>query len=160
MKSGDLDALDKALQSNPSLSNTEDDDGVSLLHWAALKGHSSIVSLLLTKSGTLVNDQTKANITALHCAALANEPDIIRILIERGADVSFQSSDGTPLHYAVENRSLQAVQALLEMGADPEERNRSRNESSIELARRFGFSEIVQDFQKRGQLTKRALPQK
>ena len=51
--------------------------------------------------------------------------EILRALLSSGADPNQRGlNDYTPLHLAVEQRNLRAVQLLMEAGADPEQRTR------------------------------------
>jgi uncharacterized protein len=57
------------------------------LHFAARKGHSEVVSMLLERSAS-VNAVTSNNQTALHFAIHDAHPDVIRILLDYGAKTS------------------------------------------------------------------------
>ena len=56
-------------------------------------------------------------------AAANGRPEALRCMISLGADVNARSEDlhseGTPLHHAVWSGSLEAVEVLVEAGADP-----------------------------------------
>jgi Ankyrin repeats (3 copies) len=60
-------------------------------------------------------------------AALNGKPEALRCMISLGADVNARSenlySHGTPLHHAVWSGSLEAVELLVEAGADPAARD-------------------------------------
>lgn len=72
-------------------------------------------------------------------------PAVVRLLLEHGADPDQRGlNDYTALHVAVADRNLEAVRILLAGGADPDIRTRiDDRESPRELARRLGFSEVV-----------------
>ncbi len=56
----------------------------------------------------------------LNNAAFHNRAEMIHFLISKGAEVNNNSSRGTPLHYAIRKSSKEAIEVLLEMGADLE----------------------------------------
>lgn len=91
-------------------------------------------------------------IAALSCSrAHAGAParpdvgEVLTLLLEFGADPNQRGiNDYTPLHRAVSEQNLQAVELLLEAGADPECRTSIDDcETPLELAKRASLSEIV-----------------
>lgn len=103
------------------------DRGQSLLHVACLAGHTHIVRWILQRSvPNSVYWTTKDNANALHCASYSGSAASLRILMSvvprkrRRAVLSLRDSRGnTPLHLATINNHVEAVQFLLESGADP-----------------------------------------
>ena len=71
--------------------------------------------------------------------------DVIALLLESGADPHQRGiNDYTPLHMAVAERHLPALEALLEAGADPWLRTRIDDyETPLEMAERAGLVEIA-----------------
>jgi ankyrin repeat protein len=90
------------------------------LHLASRAGHDAVARALLD-GGADANQWTSTGVTALHFAAQANSSATIRALAEHGADLNapdgFQSR--TPLVFASSRNAIDAVTALLELGADP-----------------------------------------
>ena len=70
--------------------------------------------------------------------------DIIKLLLKYGADPNQRGiNDYTPLHMAVAERYLPAVEVLLEAGADPRLRTTIDDyETPREMAERAGLVEI------------------
>jgi len=69
--------------------------------------------------------------------------EIVRVLLSSGADVHQRGiNDYTPLHMAVAERNLAAIQLLLEHGADPALRTRiDEYETPLEMAEAAGWAE-------------------
>ncbi len=91
----------------------------SLLHLAAMLNEANAVRFLLDK-GVNVNEQNALLHTPLHLAAGAGHEEIVEILIREGnAEIEvFDARNQTPMHYAVNNKKLEIVKLLLELGAD------------------------------------------
>ena len=71
--------------------------------------------------------------------------DIVKLLLDAGAELNRRGLNGwTPLHYAVNQKNLDAVRLLLERGADPEQRTWIDDRTSaLEDAESSGFDEAV-----------------
>ncbi len=80
--------------------NYQDQDGVTVLIYAARTGNTAIAKLLLEKGATL-NLQKKDGWTALMMAVLTNHPEVVQLLLEAGADRDITSEKNkTALDYA------------------------------------------------------------
>lgn len=106
-----------ASQSLPSWEN-QDKDGCTELHRAARGGTLKSVQCLLEQNAhpnTLNNDSK----TALHYAA-RRDASFVLTLLKAGAQLEAEDVSGNrPLHYAVKERSIDAVKCLLAHGANP-----------------------------------------
>lgn len=97
---GEAAGLKSLLEAHPELANTENQDGLTPLGYAAHYGQATSVRLLL-EHGADVNAISHSLIsfipsnTALH-AALAGERSVqvIRLLLEHGASTNIADSDG------------------------------------------------------------------
>jgi len=71
--------------------------------------------------------------------------DVIKLLLAFGADPNQRGiNDYTPLHMAVGERNLEAIETLLEAGADPQLRTRIDDyETPREMAEGAGLTEIA-----------------
>jgi hypothetical protein len=85
---------------------------------------------------------------ALTIAALYGKADALRLLIDRGLDLHAWSPaglhpHGTPLHHAVSSGSLDAVQVLVEAGADLGTRDRVHQGTPLDWADHLQKPEIA-----------------
>ena len=99
--------------------NEKDREGFTPLHWAAEKGHLSVVEYLLHR-GADFQDRIKGQ-SYLHWAAEEGHLSVVEYLVDQKADINAQSSgypSGTPLHLAVHNGHLSVVEYLVNQKAD------------------------------------------
>jgi len=73
--------------------NLADDNGLTHLHKAALRGRMQDVELLLSV-GANVNKADKDGRTPLHMASSHGHPGVVRLLLAKGADLSKRDRDG------------------------------------------------------------------
>ena len=94
--------------------NEADDDKISLLSWAAISNHPSIVRLLLAK-GAKVNHVDNFGMTALLYAASIDYGDttVLEQLLAAGADVSFKNKEGLTALDLAKNYRHQRIADLL-----------------------------------------------
>lgn len=119
LKLGSLRAV-QALLAAPNLKvearNKHDESALML---AALKGHTEIVKALMARDA----DVNKTGWTPLHYAASGTEAQhltILALLLEQHAYIDAASPNGsTPLMMAAMYGTREAVQLLLDEGADP-----------------------------------------
>lgn len=125
-QSGDSQRLKGVLESNPELSNTENDQGLTLLGYAAHFGHKDVVQVLIA-FGADVNAVSHSKLdfipsnTALH-AAIAGQRnmDVMKLLLEHGANTNIFDSNGhTCLHTAAfHDDNIEIINLLIEHGAE------------------------------------------
>ncbi|TKR57981.1 hypothetical protein L596_030611 [Steinernema carpocapsae] len=99
--------------------NSVNVNGQSALHYAASKGHETIVKMLL-EADVHINVQDQYGATPLHRASSLNRRAIIRLLLSAKAiRLNLKDSEGnTPLHLACEDGSEDAMFDLVKAGAD------------------------------------------
>ncbi len=97
--------------------------GTSILRAAILRGHPEIVELLL-KAGADANQADRQG-PLLHLAVFSQTPRIMHLLIDYGAHIHIRDDmQKTALHKAVENGSFRCGKHLLELGLDPNVKDR------------------------------------
>lgn len=115
-----FDALMGARQLDVEARNAQDESPLML---AAIKGHVEVVKALIARDA----DVNKPGWTALHYAASGTTPEharIIALLLENHAYIDAASPNGTtPLMMAAQYGTSDAVQLLLDEGADPSLKN-------------------------------------
>jgi ankyrin repeat domain-containing protein 50 len=89
--------------------------GWTALHWAAMKGYSTVVVALLLKEAIKVDVKDNDGRTALHQAASNGHSAAVRLLVENGAGIATKDNDGqTALHWTIRNKHETVMQQLLE----------------------------------------------
>ncbi len=92
------------------------------LHLAARGGHGDVAALLLKAGADVHAATTNSGATALHLAAGAVRGDgAVAVLLEAGADSNAReaSAGQTPLMFAAAANRAEAIEVLLDGGADP-----------------------------------------
>ena len=145
-QSGSIQMLNLVLVQKGSLKATGP-DGITVLHHAAQRGHSTMIEHLLSK-GVPWKSQTKTRKqTALHLAITANQPSAALTLI-RHKDAKLTASDSDnqePIHLATRAGNLPILTALLSHGAKPTPAN-SYGWTPPLLAAAYGHSQLMATF--------------
>jgi len=150
-KAGDRAALESALGNPPDFPNCRmpQDLGVGdypldyAIYWSPLP---FIIELI--ERGADLNrpaDDGFPSLMATLASDRINRLAVLSVLLENGADTGQRGiNDWTPLHYAVVQRDLPAVEILLDYGADPTVRTRIDDcTTPFEDAKATGFTEAA-----------------
>jgi len=125
LESNDVQSLKKELTSNPSLSNAENEQGLTPLGFAAHLGNIDFVKTLLDFHAD-INAVSHSKVTyipsntALHAAIAGSRNfEVIELLLENGAETNIFDSNGhTALHTAAfHNDNTQLINLLIKHGA-------------------------------------------
>ncbi|KAL9044027.1 MAG: hypothetical protein Q9214_002805, partial [Letrouitia sp. 1 TL-2023] len=104
-----------------------DQQGRSLLSWAAGKGDHDTVSRLLL-CGAEPDRRAHNGFTPLHWAAISCSSKCVKLLLDAQADVSAATGDGgTLLHLAAEMNDLESVKLSIDNGGDIDSRDNFNN---------------------------------
>lgn len=156
-KAGDRFAVEAALGNPPDFPNHRLPPGLGIgdypldyaIYWSPLP---FIIELI--EAGADVNRPADDGFPSLIAALASDRIDrlaLLSLLLENGADPGQRGiNDWTPLHYAVVQRDLPAVEILLDSGADPTVRSQIDDcTSPYEDALDTGFAEAADLMQRR-----------
>ena len=131
--------------------DTQDDEGKSLLHWAAESGHVATNTVrLLIRRGCEVNSVDVRGLSPLHWAAAMGDKDAVQELIRNGASKSMVvGTFGTPIHQAAIRGHVETVVAMLEESC-PLDAVNSVGSTALHWAAGSGHVEVVRKLVEQG----------
>lgn len=89
--------------------------GVTALHYAAKLGLLKVVSVLIKKDPSSINQQRRDGATALYLASIYNHEAVVTLLLQQGADPNISNYKGTtPVLYTLEKNMPNLLQLLLQ----------------------------------------------
>jgi ankyrin repeat protein len=126
-------------------------DGMTALHWAAMKDDADLAQLLLY-AGANVRATTRIGAyTPLILAAKNGSATVMAPLLKAGADANVPTSNGaTPLMLAAASGNLDAVTILLDHGADVNAKEAVRNLTPAMFAAASNRAPVLELLAKRG----------
>jgi ankyrin repeat protein len=134
---GDRPAVRTLLQQGRDV-NAAQGDGMTALHWAAMKNDAELAQMLVY-AGANVRATTRlgAN-TPLVIAARNGSAGVVDVLLKAGADAKAPTSTGTtPLMLAAASGNVEAVKALIAAGAEVDTREQSMQQTALMFAAAF-----------------------
>ncbi len=135
-QAGDKAAV-RALLKQAADVNAAQGDGMTALHWAAMKNDADLAQTLLYASANVKATTRIGAYTPLILAAQQGNAEVMEPLIKAGADVNAKTGNGTtPLMFAAASGNTDAVKVLLDRGADvnAEESTRGLNAAMFAAA--------------------------
>jgi ankyrin repeat protein len=143
VQAGDTARLRDLLQSGTDV-NAAQGDGMTALHWAALRNDVGSAEMLLYAGANVKASTRIGSHTPLALASRNGHGEMVKILLEAGADANQPTGSGaTPLMLAAASGSVQALKALLERGAAVDARESLRGETALMFAAAYGRTEAV-----------------
>jgi ankyrin repeat protein len=114
---GDLDQVKELLKRDKKLLESTNNNGSSLLHVAAFRGHREIVEYLLSE-GINPDCEDSRKMTPLILAVYFGHKNVAAVLLDHGADINKKDSRGSvPLRFAIDQRDVDMVKFLIDRGA-------------------------------------------
>ncbi len=117
VQEGEITAVKILMAEGSDVNTVQQPDRITPLMYAANKGYTEIVALLITL-GANINAQDSKGRTALIYATIRGQAEMVRILIDYKANLSIKDTLGnTALHWAVSFNHTQIVEILKSAGA-------------------------------------------
>jgi ankyrin repeat protein len=140
---GDLPAVRALVQKGLDV-NVPQGDGMTALHWAAMRGDSAMAALLLARKANVAATTRIGAHTPLHVAAQGAHLAVVRALLSRGADARAVTTDGiTTLHLAAMGGSAEVIRALARAGAAVNAADPALGQTALMVAAARGRVEAV-----------------
>ncbi len=138
---GDVGTLRKLFKAAPNMAKvSEGGSRCSPIHWAAFRGDTNIVALVLEHGEDVNHAGTWQKITALH---LAHDANTACLLMAHGARVEATDAQGqTPLMWAAERGHLDVVKALIRHGAKVDRKD-ANGITALYLAELYKRSDVA-----------------
>eukprot|EP01119_Soliformovum_irregulare_P008724 TRINITY_DN2182_c0_g1_i2.p1 TRINITY_DN2182_c0_g1~~TRINITY_DN2182_c0_g1_i2.p1 ORF type:complete len:479 (-),score=121.60 TRINITY_DN2182_c0_g1_i2:343-1779(-) len=142
-KSEDLGLLIKILGEGADVNATEEDD-LTPLHWAALKGNIGMTRYLLAKGATIEAVTQKEGNTPLHWACVGGHLKVVHFLITHGADRNKLDKRGyNAFHHAIQYNHVLIAHYLLEGGYSMAETTDNEGHTPLMWATYFNHESAI-----------------
>ena len=140
---GDRDGIRSLLKQAVDV-NAAQGDGMTALHWAALKGDAEMADMLLYAGANVRAATRLAGYTPLYMAGKAGSTAVIDRLLKAGSDPNAAVAGGiTPLMMAATAGEPTAVKLLLEKGANANATETEFGQTPLSFAAAFNRAEAI-----------------
>src|SRR5918996_573482 len=151
---GNRDAVRTLLKSGADV-NAAQGDGMTALHWAAIKGDAELAQMLIYAGANVKATTRIGAYTPLYLAAKGGYATVVAALIAAGADVKAESANGTtPLMIAAAGGDTRTVTTLIENGSEVNAKDTAKGETPLMYAAAFDRVEVLKLLLKHGADTK------
>ncbi len=131
--------------------NAAQGDGMTALHWAAMRNDAELAQTLLYAGANLRATTRIGNYTPLLLAARGGNRTVLETLVKGGAEVDVATSNGTTaLMFAAQSGSLEAVTLLLDKGADINAHDAVRGLTPVMFAAAANRPAVIELLARRG----------
>ena len=141
---GDLESVRTLLRDGADV-NAAQGDGMTALHWAALRGEAEMVSVLVYAGANVASTTRLGAYTPLHLASRDGRAEVAALLIDAGSDPNAATTTGsTALHFAASGGDVPTLTSLVEAGAEVDAREKAHGQTPLIFAAAAGRLEAVQ----------------
>lgn len=131
--------------------NAAQGDGMTALHWAAMKNDVELAQMLVYAGANVRATTRLGGYTPLLLAAKHGGAPLVSVLLKAGADPKAATSTGTtPLMLAATSGDAEAVTALLDAGAEVDAKESAMGQTSLMFATAFNRLEAMKVLLARG----------
>jgi uncharacterized protein len=131
--------------------NAASADGMTALHWAAMKDDAVIAQMLIDAHADLDRTTRLGAYTPLYLAAKNGSAAVAGLLLKAGADPNHRSTTGaTVLMVAAASGSTRIVDALIAKEADVNARESSHGQTALMFAAASGRSGVIRSLMEHG----------
>ncbi len=106
---GKTSELTELLKKSPQIVDSLNSRGYAAIHYAAYRGHSEIISLLIEYKANINITNSRGN-TPLHLAAYKDRPECVKTLVDNKANLALANNDSLfPYDFAISNCSAESI---------------------------------------------------
>jgi ankyrin repeat protein len=147
---GDREGV-RALLKQAADVNGAQGDGMTALHWAALKNDPDLAQLLLFAGANVKATTRIGAYTPIILAAREGNATAMEVLVKAGADINSKTANGTTaLMLAAQSGSVEAVRILLDAGADVNAKEPVRGLTAVMFAAASNRAPVIELLASRG----------
>ncbi|KAJ8305934.1 hypothetical protein KUTeg_016479 [Tegillarca granosa] len=143
-KEGHLVAIDDLIHLGAKI-NPKNNEKQSPLHFAARFGRYNTCKRLLesVQGPNIINETDGDGLSALHLAALNGNTKIINLLLQKGASVTSDHENNTPLHLAASSNYTRSMKLLLGVHGNLLDATNKNGDTALHLASKAGQTAAV-----------------